>query len=72
MKRTVFGLWCADFAQILFKSHVITKYEKSRRFGIPFLFEKLSNRAPKKVMRNKNRGKAQHSLDLGPAKLKLR
>ena len=49
LKRPAFGLRCADFAQIFFKSHVITKYEKSRCFGVPFLFEKLSNRASKKV-----------------------
>ena len=49
LKRPAFGLRCADFAQIFFKSHVITKYEKSRRFGVPFVFEKLSNRASKKV-----------------------
>ena len=42
-KRPAFGLGCADFAQFFFKTHVITKYEKSRSFGVPFLFEKLSN-----------------------------
>ena len=49
LKSLSFGTGCADFAEIFFKSHVITKYKKSRTFGIPFLFEKLSNRAPKKV-----------------------
>ena len=49
LKRPAFGLRCADFAQIFFKSHIITKYQKLRCFGVPFLFEKLSNRASKKV-----------------------
>ena len=48
-KRPAFGLRCADFAQNFFKSHVITKYEKSRSFRVPFLIEKLSNCASKKV-----------------------
>ena len=44
-----FGLHCADFAQFFFKSHAITKYEKSRSFVICLLFEKMSHRASKKV-----------------------
>ena len=49
LKRPAFSPRCTDFAQIVFKSHFITKYESSRSFGIPFQFEKLSNRVPKKV-----------------------
>ena len=32
MKRPPFGLQCTDFAQIFFESHVITKYENSKKF----------------------------------------
>ena len=49
LKRPAFGLQCADFAQFFLKSHVIKKYEKSRSFVICLLFEKMSNRTPKKV-----------------------
>ena len=48
-KRPAFGLRCANFGQIFFKSHVITKYEKSGSFRVPFQFEKFSNCVPKKV-----------------------
>ena len=40
LKWPLFGLRCTDFAQICFKSHVGTKYEKSRTFEVPYLFEK--------------------------------
>ena len=36
-----FGLLCTDFAKSFFKSHIITKYEKSRNFEVPHLFENI-------------------------------
>ena len=48
-KSPPFRLECSDSVNFFFKSQLITKYEKSRTLNVSLLFEKISNRALKKV-----------------------
>ena len=45
LKSLSFDTDCADFAQIFFKSHVITKYKKSRLLSVCLVLKKISNNA---------------------------
>ena len=47
LKSLSFGTGCADFAEIFFKSHVITKYKKSILLSVCLLLKKNSNHVQK-------------------------